>query len=295
MKRDLTERLDESLIHSGAIKAYADLLKKPMDALFLKGPLRPLKSFLNGTWLGHPLHPVLTDVPIGAWTVAVLFDLVALIFGVPNLGVAAGIAIGLGVLAALATIVTGLMDWMDVDPPELAIGVVHGTVNIIATVLFAISFFMLNGGNWIIDSGSTVVAIIGYLVVMVGGYLGGTLVFRRGVMINRNAYRNEPDKFVNALPANGLSENKPICVDVDGQPVLLLRRGEKISAIGAVCSHYGGPLHEGKVTDGRIECPWHFSQFSLDDGRVKAGPATAPVPAYEVRVVNDKIQVKLKK
>ena len=84
MKRDISEGLEQGLIHSGAVKSYAGLLKKPMDALFAKGPLHPLKTFSNGTWLEHPLHPLLIAIPIGAWTVAVLFDLLTLIGRVPN-------------------------------------------------------------------------------------------------------------------------------------------------------------------------------------------------------------------
>ncbi|MEP7198578.1 MAG: DUF2231 domain-containing protein, partial [Chloroflexota bacterium] len=276
------------------VKAYADLLKQPMDALFGKGPLHPIKSLLNGRWLEHPLHPVLTDVPIGAWTVAVLLDLVSLIFRVPNLGLASGIAIGLGVLGALAAIVTGLMDWMDVDPPELAVGVIHGTVNIVATILFAVSFFMRASDGWEIEAEVVALSVMGYLVVMVGGFLGGTLVYRRGVMVNRNAYRSGPKEFANAIALKELPENKPTCVAVNGQPVLFMRRGERVSAIGAVCSHLGGPLEEGTVKNGNIACPWHGSQFSLDDGRVRAGPATAPQPAYETRVTNGRVQVKMK-
>lgn len=295
MKRDLAERMDDALIGSSAVQTYANLLKKPLDALFLEGALRPIKTFFNGTWLEHPLHPVLTDVPIGAWTAAVALDLIALIFRVPNLGLASAIVIGLGVLAAIPTIISGLMDWMDVDPPELAIGVIHGTVNISATLLFAISFFMRATDNWDIEGDVLAFSLGGYLIVTFGGYLGGTLVYRRGVMVNRNAWGGEPQDFVNAIAAGQLPENKPTCVEVQGQPVLLLRRGERVSAIGAVCSHLGGPLHEGKVKDGNIECPWHYSQFSLDDGRVKAGPATAPVPCYEARISDGQVQVRLKK
>ncbi len=293
MKRDITERVDESFVASNAVKTYANALKKPMDALFLQGALHPLKSFLNGKWIEHPLHPVLTDVPIGAWTVVILLDLLALFVRVPQLGLASGIALGLGVLAALGAIVTGLMDWMDVDPPELAIGVMHGTINIVATVLMLVSFFMRVGANWDTDIGAFVVALLGYLLVTAGAFIGGSLVYRRGVMINRNAYRSGPDRFVDALALDALPDGKPTRVVVDGQPVLLLRRGERIAALCAVCSHYGGPLDEGRVIDDRVECPWHFSQFSLSDGSVKSGPATAPLPVYETRVTGGQVQIKL--
>ena len=295
MNRDLTERVDNTFVESKTVNAYAKFLKGPMDALFLQGPGHAFKTLLNGKWLEHPLHPVLTAVPVGGWTIVILLDLLSLFGRVPQLGLASAIALGFGLLAAIATIVTGLFDWMDVDPPELAIGVMHGTINIIATVLMAVSFFMRSGANWDISMGAFLVALLGYLLLTFGAFIGGSLVYRRGVMINRNAHRSEPEGFVNAIALKDLPEGKPTRAEADGQPVMLYRQGDKISALCAVCSHLGGPLDEGKVRDGKIECPWHFSQFALADGSVKSGPATAPVPVYETRVSSGQVQVKVRK
>src|SRR5256885_16515918 len=118
MARDITERMEQDFVESDLIKRYAKALKTPLDALFAQGPARPLKLFLNGTWLEHPLHPLLTDVVVGAWTVALLLDILGLILRVPGLGLASAIAVGLGVLAALASVVTGLLDWVDLDPAQ---------------------------------------------------------------------------------------------------------------------------------------------------------------------------------
>ncbi len=290
MKRDLTGNIDKILTESSAVNGLAGWVQKLMNAILT--PLRPLKTFLNGTWLEHPLHPVLTDVPVGGWTAAILLDLSALIFGVQNLGLASGIAIGLGVLGALGAIATGFADWMDVDPPELAVGIIHAAINIAATVLFAISFVVLWANNWNIGPGDFIPAILGYLTVTAGAFLGGSLVYRMGVMINRDAYQAGPKKFIPVLPMAELPDNKPMRVDAKGRPVLFVRRGEQVYAIGAVCSHYGAPLQEGELKDGTIECPWHGSRFCLKDGRVDRGPATAPVPAYEVRINNNQIEIK---
>lgn len=292
MKRDLTENIDKALTGSSAIKSLAGGTQKLATAIFK--PLGPIKTFLNGTWLEHPLHPVLTDIPVGGWTLAILFDLVAIVFGVQNLGLASGIAIGLGVLGALGAIVTGFADWMDVDPPELAVGITHAILNIAATILFAISFFILWSNNWTIGLGDFIPALVGYLIVTVGAFIGGSLVFRRGVMINRNAYRSGPDKFIPVLPLDQLPEGTLKRVQANGQPVLVARQGEQVYAIGAVCSHYGGPLEEGKLRGDVVECPWHGSRFALEDGHVVAGPATAPAPAYEARINNNQIEVRAK-
>ena len=294
MKRDITEWIENTLTTSGFITGLAKWLGDLMNKIFQETPLRPLKLLANGTLIEHPLHPVVTDVPVGSWTVAILLMLVTLIFGVQNLGLATGFAIGLGVLAGLAAIVTGLLDWMDVDPPELAVGITHGIINIVATIIFAIAFYLLYSGNWEINLTNTLLAVVGYLTVTVGAFIGGSLVFRQGVMINRDAYRKGPKDYTPALAAKDLADNQLKRVEVKGQPVLLLKRGEKIYAIGAVCSHYGGPLEKGKLVDGTVECPWHYSRFALEDGRVKEGPATSPMPAYDARINNGQVEVKMR-
>jgi nitrite reductase/ring-hydroxylating ferredoxin subunit/uncharacterized membrane protein len=294
MKRDLSERVEIAIINSNAAKRVAAPLDTLLNRLFQTTALHPLKLLLNGTWLGHPLHPLLTDVPIGAWTVTILLDLIALSFDLPTLGLAAAIAIGLGVLAALVSAAAGLMDWMDVDPPEKAVGVTHAILNTSATVLFAVSLLIRWGSHWRPALGSFLVALAGYIVVSGGAYLGGGMVFRMGVMINRNAYRRGPDDFLPACAVADLPEGQPRRVEVGGQPLLLLRSGEKIYAIGAVCSHYGAPLEEGKLQGDTIQCPWHFSRFALADGSVCEGPACAAVPAYEVRVIQSQVEIKLR-
>jgi nitrite reductase/ring-hydroxylating ferredoxin subunit/uncharacterized membrane protein len=295
MKRDFTEVFENVFINSGLVKGLANPVYDLLNKWFQETPLRPLKLFLNGSWLEHPLHTVLTDVPVGAWTVAILLELLALVLNIQGLGLASGLAIALGVLAALGAILAGLMDFMDVDPPEKAVGFVHGLANTVATILLAIAFVMLWRSNWVIDGANFGVALVGYLLLTFGAYLGGSLVYRMGVMVNRNAYRSGPKDFTPALALSDLPDNQLKRVEVKGQPVLLLRRGDRVYAIGAVCSHYGGPLEKGKLMSKTVQCPWHYSRFSLDDGSVKEGPTTAPVPAYDVQVANGQIQVRLKR
>ena len=293
MKRDLSERLESAIVGSRLVKRAAGPVDSWLNGLFQNAPLRPIKLFLNGGWLGHPLHSVLTDAPIGAWTLALLLDLVAFLSGA-SLGLAAGLAAGLGVAAALPTIAAGLMDWLDVNPPEKSVGAVHAVANGIATLLFALSFAMRWREHWQTTPAAFLVALGGYLLLIGGSYLGGSMVYRMGVLINRNAYRSGPEDFSSALASVELPEGKPKRVEVEGQPILLVRSGEKLFAVGAVCSHYGAPLEEGKLVDGTIQCPWHASRFALEDGSVREGPACAPLPSYEVRVAGGQVQVKLR-
>lgn len=295
MTRDISEKLSDLITRGGVVRNIARGIQRPLNTIFVDGPLRSLKDFANGTWLEHPLHPLLTDVPVGAWTVTLLLYVAVLFFGIRGIGIAIGLAMGLGILAALAAIATGLMDWMDVDPTELSVGLVHGIINITGTILFVVSWLMLYTSNWDATIPNFIPALAGYVVIALGAFLGGELVFRLGTMINRNAYRHGPKDFTPVVGFAELTEDTPRRFDVKGEPVLLVRRGERVFAIGAVCSHYGGPLEEGNLCDMMIECPWHHSRFSLEDGRVMVGPSTAPQPLYETRIQDGKIWVKVKR
>jgi nitrite reductase/ring-hydroxylating ferredoxin subunit/uncharacterized membrane protein len=295
MKRDLTERISARIISSNLLTKITVPLDKFLNRCFRAPALRRLKIFLNGTWVGHPLHPVLTDIPIGAWTLAIVLDLIGLLFQLPQLGLASSIAVGVGVVGAAGAIAAGLMDWLDVDPPEKAIGAFHATLNTSATVLFVASFLIRWGQHWQPGWGTFAVALAGYLLVMGGGYLGGIMVFHMGVMINRNAYRSGPDDFRLAAATGDLVEGQLERLLIEEQPILLAKLDGKIHALSAVCSHYGAPLNEGTVVDRTIECPWHFSRFSLEDGRVVQGPACAAVPAYECRIVNNQVQIRIRR
>jgi nitrite reductase/ring-hydroxylating ferredoxin subunit/uncharacterized membrane protein len=295
MERDFTERISSRIIRSNSIGKISVSLDKLLHRCLGAPAMRRFKVFLNGTWIGHPLHPMLTDIPIGAWTLTILLDLIGLLFGFPQLGLASSISACIGVAVALVTAAAGLADWMDVDPPEKAIGAFHACVNVSATILFLISFLMRWGHHWQLGWTTFVVALAGYLLVMLGGYLGGAMVFYKGVMINRNAYRTGPDDFKPAVATRELTEGQLKRVLVEEQPVLLLKLGGTVYALSAVCSHYGAPLNDGKIVERTIECPWHASRFALEDGRVVEGPACAGVPVYDCKIVNDQVQIKFRR
>src|SRR6516225_12214981 len=139
MERDFTERISARIIHSSAIGKISASLDRLLSRSLGAPLMRPLKIFLNGTWVGHPLHPMLTDIPIGAWTLTILLDLIGLLLGFPQLGLASSITTCIGVAGALAAVAAGLADWMDIDPSEKAIGTFHAAVNVSATILFLIS------------------------------------------------------------------------------------------------------------------------------------------------------------
>src|SRR6266550_2076225 len=107
-------------------------------------PPRRLKSLLNGTWFGHPLHPVMTDVPIVAWLLTAIFDIIWLISPSHNGWAALGafVAVIVGLAGALGAIATGLTDWSDAYGAERRIGLNHAFFNACATILYLISFIL---------------------------------------------------------------------------------------------------------------------------------------------------------
>jgi nitrite reductase/ring-hydroxylating ferredoxin subunit len=247
---------------------------------------RQIKDFLNGTWLGHPLHAALTDVPIGAWTTAAVLDLVGARRG-------ADTAIGLGILAALPTAAAGLADWHDYSGPPRRLGLVHAMTNSAALNCYVGSLLARHSGNRALGVG---LSTLGWGLVLFGAYLGGDLSFGKGVQVDRNAWNPPAEGWLVAANAADLTDGQLARgeIEVEGQklPLVLLKQGREILALGGTCSHMGGPLWEGKLEDGCVVCPWHGSTFDLESGRVVHGPAASPQPTYEARQRNGNVEVR---
>ena len=246
---------------------------------------RRVKNALSGTWLGHALHPMLTDVPIGAWVMAGFLD----VFGGSSEEPAARRLVGLGVLAAVPTAAAGSSDWAETEDANRRVGLVHGLGNVAVVALQAGSYLARRRGRraagaWLSACG---------LGVMTGtAYLGGHLSFTRGVGVNHTAFEPQVTQWTDVASAAGLTPDKPIRVAADGVPIVLVRREEKIYALSATCVHAGGPLDEGQLLDGCVRCPWHGSTFRLSDGTAVRGPAATNEPSWQVRVLDDRIQVR---
>ncbi|TDL43070.1 Rieske 2Fe-2S domain-containing protein [Kocuria rosea] len=245
----------------------------------------PVRNVLSGTVIGHPLHPLLTDVPIGAWTMAAVLDLA----GGPSTARAADVLVAAGLAAAVPTAATGLNDWSDTQGADRRIGLVHATANSVALTFYAASLAARLRGR---RGAGRALALVGYGCVTGGGYLGGHLVFARGVNVNRTAWRRGPRRWTDVLADADLAAGEHRRVPAGSVSVLLVRDGDRVEALDSVCSHLGGPLEEGTVDGGCVTCPWHGSTFRLADGAVVRGPATAAQPSYETRVEEGRIQVR---
>src|SRR4051794_2308000 len=244
----------------------------------------PLKDALSGTWLGHAVHPMLTDVVVGAFLSSTLLDLL----GGDDGERARRRLVGVGIAAAAPTVLTGANDWADAEPVDDAVrraGLVHAASNATALTLYASS--LASGGR----RGSALRAG-GAAVLLLGGYLGGHLSFTKGVGPAQTVYDPGPEEWTPATDASQLQDRRPTRVVVGDTPVLLLRDGEELFAIHDRCSHRGCSLTDGSLEGDEIVCACHGSRFDRRDGSVRQGPATAPQPAFEVRVRDERVEVR---
>jgi len=235
-----------------------------------------LKDALSGMWLGHPLHPMLTDLPIGFWTSSFMLDLV----GGRSGRRASKRLLGLGILSALPAAAAGLSDWSETLGEERRIGTAHAIGNVAALALYSLSWRARSKGSW---GKGVALGFLGAGAASAGGYLGGHLVSRMGVGVDRNAWKEEIADWVDVGEVD-LQDGAHRVVTVGDDSVLMVRQGIDVVAISNVCGHAGGPLDEGDFDDdGCVICPWHSSVFRLDDGHVVHGPATGHQPVYDVR------------
>jgi nitrite reductase/ring-hydroxylating ferredoxin subunit/uncharacterized membrane protein len=274
--------LVEALEHVEAIDKVANPLA---DAVNKAIPVGLVKDLLSGTRVGHPVHPILTDVAIGAWTSALILDLLGGEGGEQS----ADTLVAVGLAAVVPTAVTGLSDWSDTWGKARRIGLVHAGVNVVASLFFGSSLVARRRGA---RGAGKALAAAGAGVMTLGAYLGGHLTFRKGVGVDGTVFDEGPTEWTQLFALDELPEATPTAAKVDGVPILLFRSGDKVLAIHNRCSHRGGPLDEGESDGETVTCPWHGSIFRLKDGGIVQGPAVAPQPRFEVRVSDGKIELR---
>jgi nitrite reductase/ring-hydroxylating ferredoxin subunit/uncharacterized membrane protein len=247
-----------------------------------------LKNLAHGVWLGHPLHPVFTDVPIGAWTTALALDATAAVNHDRGMARAADVAVAVGLIGALGAALTGLTDWSETSGQSRRTGLVHGLMNITATGLFATSYALRKNGS---RRAGRSCSAVGYAVAAAAAYLGGNLVYDRRIGVT-HADVDLPDEFTPAAKSAALPDEGMIRAHAGDADILLARQHGRVCALVHSCTHMGGPLSEGTLKEGSVVCPWHGSEFALADGTVLNGPATQNQPCLTVRESGDTIEVK---
>ena len=249
---------------------------------------RKVKNFLHGVWLGHPLHPVLTDIPIGAWTATVVLDVLEAT-GRRGYARGADAALTVGLVGAVGAALTGLTDWQATDGPARRVGVAHALLNTTSAGLFTASLLARRRQS---RGTGRILGWIGFAASMAAAYLGGNLVYGKQIGVSHTAGEPLPREWTPVLAESELREGEPRRALAGEVKVLLVKRGTQLFCIAEVCSHLGGPLAEGQVQDDVVQCPWHSSRFSLRDGSVIDGPATHPQPCFETRVRNGQVEVR---
>ena len=268
-------------------EAVTPLIKKAFESAGEAG--QQAKNFLNGVWLGHPLHPVLTDLPLGAWTVALALDTTEAATGHREWGYGADGAVTVGLVGAVGAAITGMTDWSDTYGRAKRVGLVHGLLNLSAAAMYLTSLMQRRKGSREAARGS---ALAGYSIALTAAYLGGNLVYEEQIGVDHTAAMTFPADFVAVLPENELPEDTLKKVMAKGVPVLLVRHEGQVRAMVETCAHLGGPLSEGKLENGSVICPWHASRFDLRDGHIIHGPSTHPQPCFETRIRNGQIEVR---
>jgi nitrite reductase/ring-hydroxylating ferredoxin subunit/uncharacterized membrane protein len=245
--------------------------------------IRPgkLRDVLHGVWLGHPLHPVLVQVPVGAWLSASVLDLVR---GDER---AARLLVATGLIAAVPAALAGAADWSEQHEQQMRVGIVHAAGNVVALGLYGASLAPRDPRL------SRALRLTGLAAVSASGLLGGHISFRLAGGAN---HAEEVPHLVKPgwqylMTAADLPEGKPVHQMLGEVPVVAIRTNGAVRVLADRCSHMSGPLSGGELADGCLTCPWHGSVFRIADGSVARGPATAPQPAFEAREAGGAIQV----
>jgi nitrite reductase/ring-hydroxylating ferredoxin subunit/uncharacterized membrane protein len=275
------ERAVEQIERATALDQYADRVHEIVSRVIPNGVV---KDALSGTWLGHPAHPMFTDLPIGFWTSAFVLDFV----GGRRARRTSQQLIGLGVLSALPTAATGAADWSDTWDESRRLGLVHAGANVAAVVLYAWSW---NARRRNRHARGVVLGLLGATAATAGAFLGGHLFARRGIGVDHSAHDPTLSEWTPALAADAVT-TEPTRVEVGGVPVILIERHGDILAIAATCPHRGAPLDEGTFDATSVTCPWHGSRFALETGALLRGPSASPVACFETRVTGGTVELR---
>lgn len=266
----------------------------PIRAVVQRAARPPaIKDFLHGTWAGHPLHPALAQLTVGTWLSAAIIDLLRP--GNDRSAAASTALVATGVASGVPTAAAGLVDWAELHEDQQRVGLVHAAINVGALTLYAASLLARLRGRHHVGRQ------LGYAGVALGGagaMIGGHLSFRwaAGVNHNEHVFHVLDGGWHDLGRLDDLEDGTPARREISEVALVVLRRGDRVDVLVDRCSHLSGPLHEGPVARVNgvtcLVCPWHDSAFAVDDGSVQRGPATAPQPRFDVRVLGGIVQAR---
>ncbi|MEU2427722.1 Rieske (2Fe-2S) protein [Streptomyces sp. NPDC007851] len=284
MRQSRVLRLLDRLEREPRADAVIEAVRKGVRAL----PLGDGRDLLHGRWLGHPVHPLMVQVPIGSWLSAAVLDLY------PGRSREAGLLVGVGLAAAAPAALAGWVDWAELHRRQQRVGLAHAVMNVTAVGLYTASLTSRVKGR---GAAGRVYGFLGLTAVAAGGMLGGHLAYRQAS--GANHAEEVPYVVTQGWHRIGavaeFPADQPVRRSVDDVSVLVVREtGGAVHALAERCSHLAGPLSEGTVSDGCVQCPWHGSVFRLSDGWNVRGPATAPQPAFDTRIIDGHVEIRLR-
>ncbi len=271
------------------LSTLASKLKDGVEPVIGDGAVHDV---LTGRWLGHPAHPAVVIAPLAGWFAGTLLDVV----GGPAARSASQRLIGAGTLAALPAATTGLADWLTTNSAEERVGTVHAALADGATAMYATSWLLRARRH---HRAAVAAGVIGAGLAGATAFMGGHLSFRRGVGVTTVAFQHGPEEWETLELDAELASDRAVRGVAAGISYAVVGADSSDSQSGAAptvmesrCGHRGGPLHEGAVVDGCLECPWHGARFDLDTGAVRRGPAAAPQPVYEVDASGEQLRIR---
>lgn len=282
----------DRLVEQPWIDKGADAVKSAVHSVYeaMGGASVPVRNFLHGVWLGHPLHPVITDIVVGAYTTTALLDIAEAGGMEQRIAPATDLALTTGIVSGLSAAVAGITDWHVLKGAPKRIGFVHMLFNVSATVLYILSLIARKSGN---RGLGRALGWTAYGTIFGGAYLGGHLVFVKNVGVDHAAEWEQTDEYVRVMPEGDLATGQMKKVMLHETPVVLMRVGHTVIAMSDSCAHDGCSLTEkGELEGESIRCRCHGSRYRLDDGLVLEGPSAHPQPVYDVRIRAGQIEVR---
>lgn len=269
-----------------------------------------LKAIVQGKPFGHPVHPALVHFPIGLFILSLVLDIASYAWeDSTNLVRASFYAMATGFGIGLLVIVAGFADRSDIrlDHPARKTVNLHMTLNLTAMGLYAINLFLRVGqlDRDTIPLVPLLLSLVGVGIILVSGYLGGTMVYDDGIGVGRHRrYTRTPrqtidvsmferqDGWVAVCDAAAIKEGETLRISWNGTIIAIAKQGNDVYAFQEFCTHRYGPLSEGKLYDHTVECPWHRSCFDIRTGKVVEGPAKVDLKTYSAAMRAGKIFIR---
>jgi nitrite reductase/ring-hydroxylating ferredoxin subunit/uncharacterized membrane protein len=251
---------------------------------------------------GHPLHVMLIPFPLAFFVGAFFFELAGHLWDREAFWLTGGFLAIAGIITAVAAAIPGAIDYFRTVPPASSgkkRATRHALVNLGAVALFALGLWLRGGIEAqpaLLSMGVWALALV---LLTMGGWMGGTLVYRNQIGVDHryagagkwSEVRVSGDGRPVVARSDELEVDQMKLVHLDGQRIVLARTDDGFVAFDDHCPHRGGSLAGGGMICGTVQCPWHGSQFDVRDGAVRAGPAETGIRTYPVREENGELTI----